>query len=164
MSKDVYSQTFEYLLIWLLTLILRPKSKVISMKSHEISVLEFSPRKAPESPFDLAVEREGKPLVIVWTNMVMYSGYIPSFKVWRKKRVLNWLTYMGVAAILVGWSRPFEIYYTLREPWRFYISLVTIGLLVSEEKLFEIDDARRTTEHTDTTSFTGDFGSCELTT
>ena len=52
---------------------------------------------------------------------------------------------MGMAAILVMWPGPFEQLFVLPIPGGYIWNFVTIGLVVSEEKSFEIVDGRRRT-------------------
>ena len=49
---------------------------------------------------------------------------------------------MGVAAMLVLWSRPFEQLFVLLTPGGYIQNLVTTGPDVSEEKSFENVDGR----------------------
>ena len=51
---------------------------------------------------------------------------------------------MGMAAMLVMWSRPFEQFFFPKGPEGCIWNLVAIGPVVSEEKSFEIVDGRRT--------------------
>ena len=79
---------------------------------------------------------------------------------------------MGMAAMLVMWPRPFEQLLFPKGPWGCIWNLVAIGPVVSEEKLFEIvdgrrtdgrtTDGRRTTKPAYTISSPGAFGSGEL--
>ena len=77
---------------------------------------------------------------------------------------------MGMAAILVMWPRPFEQLFFPKCPGGCIWNLVAIGLVVSEEKSFEIVDGQtdgrqmdgRTTEPAYTISSPGAFGSGEL--
>ena len=56
---------------------------------------------------------------------------------------LRFLPYMGMAAMLVMWPRPFEQFFFPKGPGGCIWNLVAIDLVVSEEK-FEIVDGRRT--------------------
>ena len=56
---------------------------------------------------------------------------------------LRFLPYMGMAAILVMWPGPFEQLFVPPTPGGYIWNLVTIDPEVSEEKLFEIVDGRR---------------------
>ena len=80
---------------------------------------------------------------------------------------------MGMAAMLVMWPRLFEQLFVPKVPGRCIWNLIEIGLVVSEEKSFEIVDGRRatdgrttdgprTTEPAYTISSPGAFGSGEL--
>ena len=73
---------------------------------------------------------------------------------------------MGMAAMLVMWPRPFEQVFFHKGPGGCKWNLVAIGLVVSEEKSFEIvdgrTDGRRTTKPAYTISSPGAFGSVEL--
>ena len=51
---------------------------------------------------------------------------------------------MGMAAMLVMWPRSFEQLFFPKGPGGCIWNLVAIGPVVSEEKLFEIVDGRRT--------------------
>ena len=53
---------------------------------------------------------------------------------------------MGMAAMLVMWPRPFEQFFFFKDPGGWIWNFVAIGLVVSEEKSFEIVDGRRTTD------------------
>ena len=80
---------------------------------------------------------------------------------------LRFLPYMGMAAMLVMWPRPFEQFFLPKGPGGCIWNLVAIGPVVSEEESFEIVDGRRmmdgrTTEPAYTISFPGAFGSGEL--
>ena len=82
---------------------------------------------------------------------------------------LRFLPYMGMAAMLVMWPRPprpFEQFFFPKVPGGCIWNLVAIGPVVSQEKSFEIVDARtdgrRTTEPAYTISSPGAFGSGEL--
>ena len=55
---------------------------------------------------------------------------------------LRFLPYMGMAAMLVMWPRPFEQFFFPKVPGGCVWNLVAIGLVVSEEKSFEIVDGR----------------------
>ena len=57
---------------------------------------------------------------------------------------LRFLPYVGMAAILVMWSRPFEYFFFPKGPGGCIWNLVTIGPVVSEDKSFEIVDGRTT--------------------
>ena len=56
------------------------------------------------------------------------------------EKIFKWLPYMGMAAILVMWPRPFEQLFFPKGPEDCIWNLVAIGLVVSEEKSFEIVD------------------------
>ena len=51
---------------------------------------------------------------------------------------------MGIAAMLVMWSRPFEQFFFPKGPGDIIWNLVAIGPVVSEEKSFEIVDRQQT--------------------
>ena len=59
---------------------------------------------------------------------------------------LRFLPYMGMAAMLFMWSRPFEQLLFPKGPGVCIWNLVAIGPVVSEEKSFEIVDGQRTDE------------------
>ena len=67
---------------------------------------------------------------------------------------------MGMAAILVMWPEPFEQLFVPLIPGGYIWNLVTIGPVVSEEKLFEIVDGRRRTTDDDGRRTTTDDGAC----
>ena len=56
---------------------------------------------------------------------------------------LRFLPYMGMVAMLVMWSRPFELFIFPKDPGGCIWNLVTIGPVVSEGKSFEIVDRRK---------------------
>ena len=57
---------------------------------------------------------------------------------------LRVVPYMGVAAILVMWPRPFEQTFVTPSLGVSIINMSSIGPVVSEEKMFENVDRRRT--------------------
>ena len=76
---------------------------------------------------------------------------------------------MGVAAILVMWPRPFEQTFVPPSLWVSIWNMSSIGPVVSEEKMFENVDGRRTDGRTADDGVTGillahqwAFGSGEL--
>ena len=56
---------------------------------------------------------------------------------------LRFLPYMGMAAILVMRPGPFEHLFVPSTPGGYIWNMVTVGLVVSEKKSFEIVDGRR---------------------
>ena len=62
---------------------------------------------------------------------------------------LRFLSYMGMAAILVMGPRPIDQLSFPKGPGGCTCNLVAIGPVVSEEKSFEIVDGRRTDGRTD---------------
>ena len=74
---------------------------------------------------------------------------------------LRFLPYMGMAAMLVMWPRPFEQLFFPKGPRGCIWNLVAIRPVVLEEKSFEIVDGR-TTEPAYTISSPGAFGLGEL--
>ena len=121
---------------------------------------------------------QGQPRVISWTTLVVlpYMMLHTKFQGHRssgsgEEDFLRFLPYMGMAAMLVMWPRPFEQFFFPKGPGGCIWNLVAIGPVVSEEKSFEIVDGRRTDGRTDdgrTTepshpiSSPGAFGSGEL--
>ena len=123
---------------------------------------------------------QGQPRVIIWTTLVElpYTMLHTKFQGHRsigsgEEDFLRFLPYMGMAAMLVMWPRPFEQLFFPKGPGGCIWNLVAIGPVVSEEKSFEIVDGRRTTDdgRTDgrrttepayTISSPGAFGSGEL--
>ena len=67
---------------------------------------------------------------------------------------------MGLAAMMVMWPRPFEQLFFPKGPGGCIWNLVAIGPVVSEEKLFEIVDGRRTTDRRTDDGRTTDDGAC----
>ena len=57
---------------------------------------------------------------------------------------LRFLPYMGMVAMLIMWPGPFEQLFVPPTPADYMWNLVTIGPVVSEEKLFEIVDGQAT--------------------
>ena len=119
---------------------------------------------------------QGQPRVIIWTTLVglPYTMLHTKFQGHRsigsgEEDFLRFLPYMGMAAMLVMWPRPFEQLFFPKGPGGCIWNLVAIGPVVSEEKSFEIVDGRRTTydgrrtkEPAYTISSPGAFGSGEL--
>ena len=108
----------------------------------------------------------GQPRVVIWTILVVLAYTMLHIKFQGHRSIgsgeqvfLRFLPYMGMAAILVMWSRPFEHF--PKGPVGCIRNLVTISPVVSEEKSFEIVDGR-TTELAYTKSSPGAFGSGEL--
>ena len=126
---------------------------------------------------------QGQPRVIIWTTLVElpYTMLHTKFQGHGsigsgEEDFLRFLPYVGMAAMLVMWPRPFEQLFFPKGPGGWIWNLVAIGPVVSEEKSFEIVDGRRTTydRRTDggtdgrttepayTISSPGAFGSGEL--
>ena len=96
---------------------------------------------------------QGQPRVIIWTTLVElpYTMLHTKFQGHRsigsgEEDFLRFLPYMGVAAMLVMWPRLFEQLFFPKGSGGYIWNLVAIGPVVSEEKLFEIVDGRRTTD------------------
>ena len=96
---------------------------------------------------------QGLPRVIIWTTLVElpYTMLHTKFEGHRsigsgEEDFLRFLPYMGMAAMLVMWPRPFEQLFFPKGPGGCIWNLVAIGPVVSEEKSFEIVDGRRTTD------------------
>ena len=117
---------------------------------------------------------QGQPRVIIWTTLVVlpYKMLHTKFQGhWSigsgEEDFLRFLPYMGMAAMLVMWPKPFEYLFFPKGPGDCIWNLVAIGPVVSEEESFEIvdgrtTDGRRTTEPAYTISSPGAFGSGEL--
>ena len=117
---------------------------------------------------------QGQPRVIIWTTLVVlpYTMLRTKFQGhWSigsgEEDFLRFLPYMGMAAMLVMWPRPFEILFFPKGPGGCIWNLVAIGPVDSEEKSFEIVHGRRkddgrTMEPACTISSPGAFGSDEL--
>ena len=117
---------------------------------------------------------QGQPSIMIWTILVVLPYLMLRTKFqghWSvgsgEEDFLRFLPYMGMAAMLVMWPRPFEQFFFPKGPGGCIWNLVAIGSVVSEEKLFEIVDRRtmdwQTTEPAYTISSPGAFGSGELT-
>ena len=96
---------------------------------------------------------QGQPRVIIWTTLVVlpYTMLHTKFQGhWStgsgEEDFLRFLPYMGMAAMMVMWPRPFEQFFFPKGPGGCIWNLVAIGPVVSEEKSFEIVDGRRTTD------------------
>ena len=94
---------------------------------------------------------QGQPRVIIWIIFVVlpYTMLHTKFQGhWSigsgEEDFLRFLPYMGMAAMLVIWPRPFEQIFFPKGPGGCIWNLVAIGPVVSEEKSFEIVDVRRT--------------------
>ena len=102
---------------------------------------------------------QGHPRVIIWRNLVelLYTMLHTKFQGHRsigsgEEDFLRFLPYMGMAAMLVMWPRPFEQLFFPIGPGGRTWHLVAIGQVVSEksfeivvsEKSFEIVDGRQT--------------------
>ena len=90
---------------------------------------------------------QGQPRVIIWTTLVVlpYTMLHTKFQGhWStgsgEEDFLRFLPYMGMAAMLVMWPRPFEQFFFPKGPGGCIWNLVAIGPVVSEEKSFEIVD------------------------
>ena len=114
---------------------------------------------------------QGQPREIIWTILVVLTYTMLHTKFQGPRSIasgeedfLRFLPYMGMAAILVMWPKPFEQLFVPLIPGGYIWNLFTIGPVVSEEKSFEIVDGRRrtTTEPAYTISSPGAFGSGEL--
>ena len=113
---------------------------------------------------------QGQPRVIIWTTLVVlpYTMLHTKFQGHRssgsgEEDFLRFLPYMGMAAMLVMWPRPFEQLFFPKGPGGCIWNLVAIGPAVSEEKSFEIVDGRRTDGRTDgRTTDDGAFPSYKL--
>ena len=113
---------------------------------------------------------QGQPREIIWTILVVltYTMLHTKFQGHRsigsgEEDFLRFLPYMGMAAILVMWPEPFEQLFVPPIPGGYIWNLVTIGLVVSEEKSFEIVDGRRRTtddDDDDGRRTTTDDGAC----
>ena len=87
---------------------------------------------------------QGQPRVIIWTNLVVlehpmlhtkFQGHWPFGC--GEEDFLRFLPYMGMAAILVMWPGPFEQTFVPPSQGGSMWNLASIGLVVSEEKMFE---------------------------
>ena len=94
---------------------------------------------------------QGQPMAIIWTILVVlpYTMLHTKFQGhWStgsgEEDFLRFLPYMGMAAMLVIWPRPFEQLFFLKGPGECIWNLVAIGPVVSEEKSFEIVDGGQT--------------------
>ena len=94
---------------------------------------------------------QGQPRVIIWTTLVVlpYTMLHTKFQGhWSigsgEEDFLRFLPYMGMAAMLVMWPRPFEQLFFPKGPGGCIWNLVAISPVVSEDKSFEIvtDDVR----------------------
>ena len=93
---------------------------------------------------------QGQPRVIIWTTLVVlpYTMLHTKFQGhWSicsgAEDCLRFLPYMGMA-ILVMWPRSFEQLFFPKGPGGCIWNLFAISPVVSEEKLFEIVDGRKT--------------------
>ena len=109
----------------------------------------------------------GQPRVIIWTTLVVlpYTMLHTKFQGhWSigsgEEDFLRFLPYMGMAAMLVMWPRSFEQLFFPKGPGGCIWNLVAIGPVVSEEKLFEIVDGRRTDGRRTDGRRTTDNGAC----
>ena len=93
---------------------------------------------------------QGQPRVIIWTTLVAlpytmlhtkFQGHWPIGS--GEEDFLRFLPYMGMAAMLVMWPKPFEQVFFPKGPGGCIWNLVAIGPVVSEEKSFEIVDERQ---------------------
>ena len=94
---------------------------------------------------------QGQPRVTIWTIMVVLPYTMLHTKCqghWSigsgEEDFLRFLPYMGMAAMLVMWPRPFEQLFFPKGRGGCIWNLVAIGPVVSEEKSFEIVDGRTT--------------------
>ena len=94
---------------------------------------------------------QGQPRVIIWTILVVlpYKMLHTNFQGhWSidsgEEDFLRFLPYMGMAAMLFMWPRPFEQVFFPKGAGGCIWNVVAIGPVVSEEKPFEIVDGWRT--------------------
>ena len=94
---------------------------------------------------------QGQLRVIIWATLVVLSYTMLRTKFqghWSigsgEEDFLRFLPYMGMAAMLVKWPRPFKQFFSPKGPGGCIWNLVAIGPVVSEEKSFEIVDGWRT--------------------
>ena len=151
---------------------LRPKAAIVSKKKNIFYF--FQCKSLCDQIWPWRKIDQGQPRVIIWRNLVVllytmlhtkFQGHWPT-GFWEED-FLRFLPYMGMATMLVMWSRQFEQLFFRKGPWGCIWNLVAIGPVVSEEKSFEIvdgrtTDGRRTTEPAYTISSLGAFGSGEL--
>ena len=109
---------------------------------------------------------QGQPRVIIWTTLIVlpYTMLHTKFQGhWSigsgEEDFLRFLPYMGMAAMLVMWSRSFEQLFFPKGPGGCIWNLVAIRPVVLEEKSFEIVDGRRTDDGR-TDGRTTDNGAC----
>ena len=116
--------------------------------------------------------RQCQPWVIIWTILVVLT-YLKLHTNFQRHQLissgeedfLRFLLYMGMAAILVMWPRPFEQFFFPKGPGSCIWNWVAIGQVVSEEKLFDIVEGQtdgRMTKPVYTISSPRAFGSDEL--
>ena len=92
---------------------------------------------------------QGQPRVIIWTTLVelpytmLHTKFQGHRSIGSGEDFLRFLPYMGMAAM---WPILFEQLFFPKGPGGCIWNLVAIGPVVSEEKLFEIVDGRRTTD------------------
>ena len=88
---------------------------------------------------------QGQPRVISWTNLVVlkhwmlhtkFQGHRPFGS--REENFLKFLSYMGKAAILDMWPRPFEQTFIRLPQGGSIWNLASIGPVVSDEKRFKM--------------------------
>ena len=121
----------------------------------EISiVLPFSPYKNKmDQNWHCRIIGQGQPRVIIWTNLIWFEHPMlhTKFQGHRsfgsgKKDFLRFLSYIGMAAILVMWPALFEQTFNPLSQGGSTWNLIWIGPVVSEEKMLENVNVRRTTD------------------
>ena len=136
----------------------KSQTTIVSEKSI---VLPFSHTKAYQI-LPCRKIGQGQPCVIIWTNSVVLEHPVLNIKFpghllfGSGEDFLGFLSYMGMAAILVMWPRPFEQTFVPPSNGDSIWNLASIGPVVSEEMFKECE--RRTDGRTDEGQMTDDGG------
>ena len=133
----------------MLQAILRPKAVIVFKK---INNFHFFPYKSLcDEIWPWFTMGQGQPSVIIWTTLVklpytmLHTKFHGHWSIGSgEEDFLRFLPYMGMAAMLVMWPRPFEQLFFPKGPWGCIWNLLAISPVVSEEKSFEIVDGRQT--------------------
>ena len=127
---------------------LRP---MVAIVSQQYIIFTFAHAKAYDQIWPWCKIGQGQPRVIIWTILVVLAYIMLHTKFQdnmsigsQEEDFLAFFAYIGMVAILVIWPRPVAQLFVPKDPGDCTWNMVTISPVVSEEKLFEIVDGKRT--------------------
>ena len=119
-------------------------------------VLPFPIRKHKRPMWHCRNISQGQLRVIIWTKLVGTRAPDVAYQLsrssafwFRRERLFNVLSYMGIAAILVMWPGPFDQTFVPPSHGGSIWNLTLIGKAVSEDKMFKECGRRRKTDDDD---------------